>query len=882
MAKQTTQFDPAKTIRLAELRDAADLTQQEVAELFYLKDRASVRAWEFGYSSPPAKHRSRFIVYLLDKLALRKDPQQFRTLWDDLMVNTWGWEPLIADEWLHYLPHVSMKQENASAFALTMPAAFLAPPRPAYPLVGRQAVLQQIQTQLLALTDTILCGLPGIGKTALAIELANDRSVLQYFRDGVLWARLGQAADVFTELGKWAVALGVDESELNKLTDVAARAEAVHQRIGLRRMLLVSDDVWQLEAALGLQVGGPNCARLITTRFPELAMQLSQEQAITIQELQEEDGLLLFQRLVGAQVAKRSATARKLIAAVGCLPLALILLGNYLRAASARDPNWQAEAVITQLLHSHQHFAVAEPQSPLRRHPSLKSGAKISLQAVIDLSYHALNPIEQIMLRALALFPAKPNTFSHEAARTVGAQPDNLLQALVASGLLESSQQRYTLHQTIADYLNQQPTDLPATERLVAYFINQLQPNPFDHTRTEAEWQNILQALNLAQAQGWAERFVQSVNLLYYFAEARGLYEIFIPFLQQATQFAQQVNDQAGLTTTLLNLSTFVIQRGELVSAEEILREMTSLVTQLQQPEFSVRHLRQLGRLAIRRRAYAEAEAYWQQALALAQKAGLNSAMGILYSNLGGVAREQGRYQEAQSYYQEGLIIARQHATPEETCGLLNNLANLMLHLDRYEEADLYLQEGLQIARRVGHRLLQCHLLELQGALAGLSEDHNFALSSFQAALVIAEELGDSSYIGNLHMQLASTALASGHLSEVEPHLHLALKRAEQTADQHRLSNLYNVWGKFQLEGQQWQKAEQSYHLALAAASRIGARPEEADARFGLAQALVAQGRVTQAIEQAEASLNILLPFDNNETHAVQDWLRQQAQINRN
>jgi hypothetical protein len=130
---------------------------------------------------------------------------------------------------------------------------FQAPPKPPYRLVGRDHLLQELKTKLLA-GDTItlyaLNGLPGVGKTALAIELANDHELISHFQDGVLWAGLGREPDILSLLGTWAAALGLSWDEIVKLNTVEERAQVIHRAIGLRRMLLIIDDAWQLEAAL--------------------------------------------------------------------------------------------------------------------------------------------------------------------------------------------------------------------------------------------------------------------------------------------------------------------------------------------------------------------------------------------------------------------------------------------------------------------------------------------------------------------------------------------------------------------------------------------------------------------------------------------------------
>ena len=148
---------------------------------------------------------------------------------------------------------------------------FMAPPRPAHDLVGRTELLDALRRDVVAGHDSTLFalkGIPGVGKTALAIALAHDPRVGGTFVGGVLWAGLGPTPDIMTLLANWGAALGIPAEQLAKAASPQARAQIVHLAIGLRRMLLIVDDAWSTEAALTFRLGGPNCVHVLTTRIP--------------------------------------------------------------------------------------------------------------------------------------------------------------------------------------------------------------------------------------------------------------------------------------------------------------------------------------------------------------------------------------------------------------------------------------------------------------------------------------------------------------------------------------------------------------------------------------------------------------------------------------
>ena len=214
------------------------------------------------------------------------------------------------------------------------------PVLPQVPLVGRNEELlklrQRLSTNRGNAALTALNGLPGVGKTALSIILAHDPALRAHFQDGILWAGLGPEPNMQGHLSRWGTLLGLSSSEMSSLSGSEAWAVALRRVIGSRTMLLVIDDAWTLEDALALKVGGPNCAHLVSTRFPSIATQITIEGATAIKELDSDEGMVLLRMLAPRVVENETQRTRELVMAVGGLPLALNLIGNYLRHAVFR------------------------------------------------------------------------------------------------------------------------------------------------------------------------------------------------------------------------------------------------------------------------------------------------------------------------------------------------------------------------------------------------------------------------------------------------------------------------------------------------------------------------------------------------------------------
>ena len=360
---------------------------------------------------------------------------------------------------------------------------------------GRDTVFQQIKQRLFAgdkPTSIALRGLPGVGKTALAVALATDSQVQAYFSDGILWAQMGPQADVLELLAHWGALLGVQETAPDRSLHWSTLGRSVRTSIGQRRMLLVIDDAWSIEAALALQVGGPYCVHLLTTRLPHVAFGFAQELTVVVPELAESDSLALLEHFVPQVIEQEEVTARALVRLAGGLPLALNLLGKYLAMHALMGQPRRLKTALAHLLERAHRMQVSLPMPLSERRLGLALHLSLSLQATIALSVRHLSQEERADLMALALFPAKPNSFSEEAALAVTGGSIERLDALWDVGLLESSgPDRYTLHQTIVDYARELGTDEAAWQRLGTWVADLVREHGHDNALLEQERANI-------------------------------------------------------------------------------------------------------------------------------------------------------------------------------------------------------------------------------------------------------------------------------------------------------------------------------------------------------------------------------------------------------
>jgi tetratricopeptide (TPR) repeat protein len=314
--------------------------------------------------------------------------------------------------------------------ATTAPIYAGAPPMPS-PFIGRTEQLESIVEELLGVNacghavSLSSGGLAGIGLTSLAAAVAQHPRVREYFVDGVLWASLGQQADVLALLAQWAGELGLDVSTKSNIN---ARAQTLKEGIGQRRLLLVIDDAWEAAQIRGMQCGGPNCGYLLTTHYRALARDFAgPEHYRLIAPLERSAAYELLQTLAPDVCAAEPDLARAVSVALGGLPLAIKLLAGYL--AAPVDTRTSSGLRIART--ARERLLLAQQRLGAGEH------ANTVLAQAIALSLTGLPPQTLRAFYDLGAFVPAPATFSAEAAMAVTAADAQTIEQIIARNLLE-------------------------------------------------------------------------------------------------------------------------------------------------------------------------------------------------------------------------------------------------------------------------------------------------------------------------------------------------------------------------------------------------------------------------------------------------------------
>jgi hypothetical protein len=297
-------------------------------------------------------------------------------------------------------------------------------------------------------------GMPGIGKTVLARQLAlalNDR-----YPGGVIWEEIGPEIrapeDTQPILNRWArYALTVPPHLDNQLAFDAGAVRALFAAQG-QPLLVILDNVWSLEGIRWLRAALPENAHLvITTRLETVMIGLGGGEYVLGLLTPDEARALIALRLNWTELpADHYDWADALAVGVGYHTLALDVAIRRLRldARSPGAPRWreQVDRLLSHIRSGQGFERLALPDSERNQ----------NVEAVLAYSYDRMDDTARARFRMLGVF-APEATFGGDAAAALWQcdveQADDMLSAFAGAALLEAGDAgRWRQHSLLRGY----------------------------------------------------------------------------------------------------------------------------------------------------------------------------------------------------------------------------------------------------------------------------------------------------------------------------------------------------------------------------------------------------------------------------------------------
>jgi DNA-binding SARP family transcriptional activator len=740
---------------------------------------------------------------------------------------------------------------------------------------------------------SVIEGMPGVGKTALAVRAA--RIVSGQYPDGMLYLDFHThdpgrpSLDLAEALHRLLRMLIVPATQIPDA--IGERAALWQAQLSRRRAVVILDDAARLDQIRPLlPAAGGRCLILITTRrrLPDL----DGARTLNLDVLSVDDAITLFRRIAGQGGAQDEDKVATAVGLCGRLPLAIQLTAG--RLAQDRPPT--LAGLIEEL-----------SQSPAQ----LGGAGAASAEAMpaFDLSYRALEPDHQRFFRLLGMNPCAG--FSLQAAAALGgctlAEAEKALAALLDHHLLaRAPADQFRFHDLIRGYAavraareDPEPEQRQAVARLLDYYLHtadkadrvlypfrRRMPVSVTHLPAaspalgtqedaagwlESEWRNILRAAQHACRHEWKRKCADLTHVLADFVEIKAYWDEAITSHALALQACRDLADPARIAQASLELSVVSQQTGRHEAALSLAEDAAAMYRSLDDRRGEAEALDQIGMAHQRAARCREALAYFHEArllyhdaadrhgvantlshsgiacwhlghypdamdhlrkaLSLYRDAGDRRGEAKTLNNLGRMQLYCGYHRDALEGYQKSLEIFREIGGAQNEAILYHNIGGIYHYKGSYEEGLAACRRALAIYRDIGDLPNEADVLNDIGAIYQSAECYDEALIYHQKARSIAEEIGNLSQQVIAIRRIADVRRGSGQHGEAFDHYHTALRLAREIGDPYEEAKILEGIAESTLNTQQPYAARIVFRQALDIFERLGV-PEAESARI--------------------------------------------------
>jgi tetratricopeptide (TPR) repeat protein len=676
-------------------------------------------------------------------------------------------------------------------------------------------------------------GMPGIGKTTLAVHAAHllkgqfpDR---QLFLDLQAHTPGQEPLPPEAALAGLLIAIGVEGHCLP--ADLPGRTALWRDRLAGQRALLVLDNAADSDQVAPLLPGSEGCLVLVTSRR-HLGDLPAAVVPVPLEILAPEKAREMFVRLAPRAIADPPEAVAELVQLAGFLPLAISLLAR----VYTRQQSW----------------SMADLTVETRASLLTLAAERNTVAAAFDVSYRHLNRRQQRFFRYLGLHPG--TTVDPYAAAALAGVPlqeaCGHLDALCGESLLiQVGYLRYGMHDLIRRYARDRASAGPAAgreqavERLLDYYqyaaalaeallarcthatalpaslpaaapVLTGHDHALEWARTERA--NLLACLDHATGTGqharvialttniaallrlegpWADaltRHAAALRAARCLSDKRGQARILSELapvqrftgdwqdadktLNEALDLFGGLGDRRGQANVLLELGNIRWLTDDCPGAVQLLEEALSIFRDLDDWLGQAQSLMYLGGARYRIGAYPDAAQALEEALNIHRDRGDRRGQADVLYKLGTVRRLTGDYPDAARSLEKALDIFREVGSQHGKADILCELGTLRRVTADYPGAASFLEEALSIHRDTGDRFGQAEVLNEAGTLHILCGRPHRARECHQQALSIARQIGTSWMEAKAIAGLGRCALATGDTHKAENSLRQSLE----------------------------------------------------------------------------------------------------------
>ena len=731
--------------------------------------------------------------------------------------------------------------------------------------VGRSGELESLTGEHGGLPQlSVIEGMPGVGKTALALRAA--RKVCGQYPDGLLYLDFHgydpgrPALDAAEALHRLLRMLVVPATQIPD--SIGERAALWQAQLSRRRVVVILDDAARLDQIRPLLPTGGRCLILITTRrrLPDL----DGARTLPLDLLSIDDAIALFRRIAGPARAQDEEKVAMAVGLCGRLPLAIQLTAG--RLAQGCPPS------LADLIEE-----LSQPSAQL----GSSGAASPEVMSAFDLSYRALEPDHQRFFRRLGVSPC-PSVSMPAAAALAGcslAEAEKALAALLDHHLLaRAPADQFCYHHLIRGYAavraardDPEPEQRQAVARLLDYYLHTADQadrvlHPFRRripvsvthlpaaspallmpedaaAWLDSEWRNILRAAQHAGRHEWKRKCADLAHVLADFVEISAYWDEAIASHTLALQACRDIADPARIAQASLELSVVSQQTGRHETALPLAEEAAEIYRSLADRRGEAEALDQVGMAHQRAARSREALAYFHEARILCQDSADQRGVANTLSHSGIACWHLGRYPDAMSHLCEALSLYRHAGDRRGEAKTLNNLGRMQLYCGYHRDALDGYQKSLEIFNEIGGEQNQAILHHNIGSVYHYKGSYEDGLTACRRALVIYRNIGDLPNEADVLNDIGAIYQSAGCYDEALIHHQKARLIAEEIGNLSQQVIALRGIADVRRGSGQHSEAFDHYRTALRLAREIGDPYEEAKILEGIAESTLSTQR---------------------------------------
>jgi DNA-binding SARP family transcriptional activator/tetratricopeptide (TPR) repeat protein len=675
-----------------------------------------------------------------------------------------------------------------------------------------------------AVTVQVLDGMPGVGKTALAVRAAH--ALAGHFPDRQLFIDLNghtpgrdpvRPRDALAAL---LAAAGADPRSLPD--DVETRAALWRDKMAGQRALLVLDNAASSAQVIPLLPGagradGGRCLVLVTSRR-HLAGLPGTAAPVPVSALPARQAAEMFTGLAPDHAA--SPDVAEVVALAGFLPLAISLLARVIN----RHPAWTLADLVT------------ETRAGLLG----MTAEHDSVAAAFDVSYRHLDAGRQRFFRLLSLHPGI-GIDEYAAAALAGSTPQEaaaLLDDLHREGLVtEIAPRRYGMHDLLRRYARDRAADPRAADPRAAD-TRAADPGslgPGDAVPDDADPDGVapggadLGGTHLGDRVPGGEDAAARGRLTDYYRRAAAAADARLGYRTRPRRVPGAAPGGPAIPALPDSLRALAWARAERASLVACLDQ----AARAGQDALVVDLTAGLACLLTREGPWTEGLALHAAAISAARRLGDRLAEADALVDLGDMRRLADDQQGAARSLEQALSIYRDLGNRLGEANALHCLGNKRVTAD-VPTATRRMEQALRIFRDLGDRLGEANALQELGLARRLTGDFAEAGGIFARSLAIYRNLGNRLGEASALYDVAIVAEQTGDYRAAAATLEQALSISQELGDRRGAANALQALGTVRRATGDYAGATAAHAGALAIYRDFSARLGEANALLGL------------------------------------------------